>query len=118
MDYDKCLGCRACIIACPYESRQFVWEINNYYDNQNATPYEKIKQKKFQKGTVAKCVLCIDRVERDLPPACVHTCLAGARIYGDLDDPESEIAGMIASHDAVPLRPELGTKPSVYYIFG
>lgn len=118
VDYDKCLGCRACVIACPYESRQFIWEVNSYYENQNATPYEKVKQKNFQKGTVAKCVLCIDRVEQDLPPACVHTCLSGARIYGDLDDPESEIAKQIARHGAAPLRPELATRPSVYYIFG
>jgi molybdopterin-containing oxidoreductase family iron-sulfur binding subunit len=117
-DSDKCIGCRACIIACPYEARQFIWQVNQYYENQNPTPFENIKYRKFEKGTVVKCIFCIDRVAEGLPPACVHTCLSGARVFGDLEDPNSEISKLISMHGALPFRAELGTEPSVYYING
>ncbi len=118
IDKEKCIGCRACIIACPYESRQFIWKINNYYENQKATPYEKLKFRKFERGTVAKCIFCIDRVREGLPPACVHTCISEARIFGDLDNPESDVSRLIALHQAAPFRGEPGTEPSVFYING
>ena len=112
------MGCRACIIACPYESRQFVWDIKNYYEGQSATPFEKKKHVNFEKGTVTKCVFCTDRVAQDEKNACVHTCPAGCRIFGDLDDPESEISQLISKHGITAFRSELGTEPSVYYIGG
>ena len=118
VDTKKCMGCRACIIACPYESRQFVDDIKNYYENQNATPFERKKHVEFEKGTVTKCVFCVDRMEQGEKNSCVHTCPANCRISGDLDDPESEISRLIAQHGAVPFRSELGTEPSVYYIGG
>ena len=118
IDSDSCIGCRACIIACPYDSRQFLWSVDSYYEGQEKTPFEKSKTSKFQKGTVVKCVFCKDRLSEGLPPSCVQTCLAGCRIYGDLDDPSSEISKLIANHGALPLRSEMGTKPLVYYING
>ena len=118
VDTKKCMGCRACIISCPYAARQFVWDIKNYYENQNATPFEKKKQVNFEKGTVTKCVFCTDRVARGEKNACVHTCPASCRIFGDLDDPESEISRLISQHRAIPLRGDLGTEPSVFYIEG
>jgi Fe-S-cluster-containing dehydrogenase component len=115
---EKCIGCRACMVACPYDSRQFLWEINNYYDGQQATPYEKIKQKTFDKGTVVKCDFCSSRLEQGREPACVITCPATARYFGDLDDPESEVSRLIVLHRGTPFREELETEPSVYYIRG
>ena len=118
VDTKQCMGCRACIMACPYESRQFVWDLKTYYEDQNATPFEKKKYVNFEKGTVAKCVFCIERIELGEKNACVHTCPANCRFFGDLDDPESEISKLISQHGAIPLRGELGTEPSVFYIWG
>jgi len=118
VDSEKCMGCRACVLTCPYEARQFVWDINNYYEDNNATPFEEKKHVNFEKGTVVKCVFCVDRVSKGQKNACVATCPADCRIFGDLDSPDSEISRLIAQHGAVPFRGELGTNSSVYYIGG
>ena len=118
VDANKCIGCRACMTGCPYDARHFLFEIKPYYEGQDFTPFEQLKQKNYQKGTVIKCNGCMDRVREGLEPACVHTCIAGARFFGDLDDPNSEINHMINSQGATPFHPELGTQPSVYYIQG
>jgi molybdopterin-containing oxidoreductase family iron-sulfur binding subunit len=118
VDEDKCIGCRACIVACPYESRQFLWDIKNYYAGNSPTPYEMMKRKDFDKGTVVKCTFCVNRLEDGREPACVETCPAQARYFGDLDDPESEVSQLIVDCGGTPYREELGTRPSVYYIKG
>jgi len=118
IDEEICIGCRACMIACPYESRQFLWEIKNYYEGHEPTPYEKIKQKGFEKGTVVKCNFCLHRIEEGDDPACVATCPSTARTFGDLDDPGSEVSKLITLHRGSRFREEQGTEPSVYYIKG
>ena len=118
IDHDKCIGCRACMVACPYESRQFLWDIRSYFEGQLPTPFEQIKQKSFDRGTVVKCNFCLHRLEQGRLSACVETCPAQARAFGDLDDPESEVSRLIVLYRGAPFREELGTKPSVYYIKG
>jgi len=118
IDDDKCMGCRYCVLACPYENRQFLSAINGYFEGHNPTPYEMLKHEDFEKGTVVKCDFCADRLAEGKLPACVETCPAQARYFGDLDDPESEVSQLIAAHGGTRLKEELGTNPSVYYING
>lgn len=120
VDQTKCIGCRVCVSACPYNARH----LNLYDPKENAywgdgaeqMPFEAITTASHIKGTAEKCVFCHDRVMAGDPPACVRTCVASARLFGDLDDPDSEISKEIIRRKAAPLAPELGTKPSVYYV--
>jgi molybdopterin-containing oxidoreductase family iron-sulfur binding subunit len=121
IDYDKCMGCRACVVACPYNQRYYVEEIKEYYNGKGFTPYEEIREtlegaKKHKKGITEKCTFCVDRVDKGEKPFCVETCIADAIFFGDLDDPQSEAARLIASRGGFQLRRELGTDPSVYYL--
>ncbi len=120
VDGAKCIGCRFCQAACPFDVRQFMTSLSEgYYPDQGGlTAYEKVAYARWEPGTVAKCDFCAHRLEQGLQPACVLTCPAGARIFGDLDDPNSEVSKLIAAHDAQPLKPEAGTLPNVYYISG
>jgi dimethyl sulfoxide reductase iron-sulfur subunit len=118
IDHNKCIGCRYCVLACPYESRQSMRQIDNYFGPGTVTPYETMKHEDLDKGTAVKCTFCVTRVEQGKKPACVETCPALARFFGDLDDPQSEVSVLIASKRGKVLKEELGTKPSVYYING
>jgi molybdopterin-containing oxidoreductase family iron-sulfur binding subunit len=116
IDDKKCMGCRYCVVACPYDSRRFIDELANYYGGKSQTPYEKIKRRSFVKGTVVKCNFCAHRLDKGLLPACVETCPAQARYFGNLEDASSEVCRLIADNNGSPLREEFGTKPSVYYL--
>ncbi len=116
IDQEKCMGCRYCMIACPYDSRYFLPDLDNYYIGDSPTPYEELKQSDYEKGTVVKCNFCAHRLAEGKEPACVQTCPAQARYFGDLDDPESEVSQLITSRQGYQLHPEFGTEPSVYYL--
>lgn len=90
----KCMGCKACIQACPYHARHV---------NQ-AT------------GSVWKCDFCMNRVRKGEEPYCVKTCHQRARVFGDLDDPNSEVARLVNEIQSTRFLTELGTDPQVYYI--
>jgi len=117
VDLDKCIGCRYCMIACPYDVRQF--EANpeaEYFPGKGLSPWEEIMYTKHQAGTVDKCNFCEDRLAQGLDPACVVTCPVEAMTFGDMDDPNSEISKLIAARNPQPLKPEAGTNPAVLYI--
>ncbi len=117
VDADKCIGCRYCMVACPYDVRQFISENTaEYFPGKGLTPYEKLMYPKHQTGTVDKCNFCADRLEQGLKPACVLTCPVEAMTFGDMDDPTSDISKLIAARGPKPLKPEAGTDPSVLYI--
>ncbi|CAB1129312.1 Sulfite dehydrogenase subunit B [Candidatus Hydrogenisulfobacillus filiaventi] len=100
VDYDRCIGCRYCVNACPY-------------GNVNFDPIQ---------GVAKKCTLCIDRVyNTDLPeyervPACVRSCPTGARIFGDIDNPQSDVRQYIERYDGFVIGPSFGTRPSNHYL--
>lgn len=117
IDKDKCIGCRYCMTACPYNARYFDFgESQEYFPGQGLTAYEKVKNEGHEKGKVSKCTLCVDRVENGEEPACVQNCPTKARIFGDLDNPNSDAAKLVLARSGYQLHPELGTKPSVYYL--
>lgn len=112
-DYDKCIGCRMCIAACPYTGvRSFNWEEPEYaidFPVGGAVPAH-------QKHTVEKCILCVHRVDKGLEPACIAVCPERARHFGDFDDPESEVSKLIRERECKQLLTSEGTNPFVYYL--
>ena len=132
IDQDKCVGCRYCILACPYQVRTYLPKIREFFPGYGLTEYEKIGQRLYphQAGTTEKCNFCMERVDvglerglkpgvdREATPACVNVCPAKALHFGDLDDPFSEVSTMIRRKSGSQLRPEFGTNPSAYYVAG
>jgi Fe-S-cluster-containing dehydrogenase component len=111
MDWHRCIGCRYCMAACPYGSRSFNWvDPRPYIANQ--TPDYPTRTK----GVVEKCTLCVERISVGRPPACVEVCPVKALVFGNLADPASEIRRVLGSRYHVSRRPELGTRPDVFYI--
>jgi Fe-S-cluster-containing dehydrogenase component len=129
MDYDRCIGCRYCEVACPYDARRFNWgdpaalPANAY---QPAWGTAEVPPR--PRGVVEKCTFCAHRLDRGLAqgltpgvdraatPACVNACPVGARIFGDAHDPESPVARFLAEHETFRLREDLGTAPKVHYV--
>ena len=112
IDYDKCIDCRMCMAACPYNARVFNWEDPvrdpdfNYGDKD--VPVR-------TKGVMEKCTMCKERTDRGDEPMCVVCCPTKARTFGDLDDPNSEVSRMIREKHAYVLLEEQGTRPQVHY---
>ncbi len=117
VDAGKCIGCRYCIMACPYEARTYNdGEAGEYFAGKGLTIVEEVGAQQHTSGVVEKCTLCADRLDQGKQPACVATCPAEARIIGDLDDPASQVARLVADGLAKPRLEELGTRPSVFFI--
>lgn len=112
----RCIGCKACVLACPYEARFFLDDLPTYFPSA-LTLYERSRSVSAHvRGTVEKCTFCIDRLDAGLQPACVETCPTKARTFGDLDDPESEVARLAQDRRAAQPSPEWATRPSVFYL--
>ncbi|ACV21282.1 4Fe-4S dicluster domain-containing protein [Slackia heliotrinireducens] len=112
IDYDKCIGCRMCMAACPYNARTFNWKepkrITGADYGHKDVPARK-------KGVMEKCTLCPERTGEGKEPMCVAVCPAGARVFGDLDDPDSEISKLKRERNVRILLEDMGTKPQVFY---
>ncbi len=94
IDYDICWGCGSCVDACPYDAR-FINPVT---------------------GTAEKCTFCTQRIDQGLLPACVETCVGGARQFGDLNDPDSPVSRALREEAVEVLKPETGNEPRVFYI--
>lgn len=116
IDGNKCIGCKACIVACPYDARSS-WDGKSSYFENELTPYEEKKYAAHIAGTAQKCDFCVERLDKGMKPYCEQTCLSGALTFGDFDDPASEVCRALSSGRSFHrLREELGTNPSVYYL--
>ncbi len=116
VEQEKCVGCKACILACPYDVRT-LWEDEGGYFGKELTPFEAQAYKRHIPGTVQKCDFCASRLSEGLEPSCAAGCLTGAITFGDLDDPTSEVSRVLGEPRVrLRLREELGTKPSIYYL--
>jgi Fe-S-cluster-containing dehydrogenase component len=111
MDWHRCIGCRYCMAACPYGSRSFNWVEPRPYI-QSPTPDYPTRTK----GVVEKCTFCAERTAAGRPPACVEACPEKALTFGNLADPASPIRQLLASRNHVSRKPELATRPNVFYI--
>ncbi len=127
MDYDRCIGCRYCEVACPYQARSFNWEA--FTGTNPAVPeWGEPEVDRRPRGVPEKCSFCYQRIDRgislglepgvdaDATPACVVVCPVGARLFGDLSDPESIVSKALRENPSYRLREDLGTGPRVYYI--
>lgn len=141
-DPDKCIGCKACVFYCPYGVIYFNWSVpHTFWRNDKAlikgcttspseeveeiggkgTPYYNPEREDTlpvvrPKGVVEKCTFCDHRIKMGLLPACVEACPADARIFGDLDDPDSEVNELLGKFKAYRLKEHMGTEPKIYYI--
>jgi len=125
----KCIGCRCCMTACPYEARVFNWRAPRKMLTENpVVPVRRI-------GVVEKCTFCVHKLEKasrnglkigtsknqtdnqkTVSPACVRECIGNARYFGDIHDPESEVYEILKKNKSVRLAEKAGTEPNVYYI--
>ncbi|MCZ7665539.1 MAG: 4Fe-4S dicluster domain-containing protein [Thermoleophilia bacterium] len=116
---EQCIGCGYCVWACPYQARALNREeARPYHPAHGCTPFEKLGYVAHAKGLIEKCTFCAHLLDRGEQPACVATCPSRARIFGDLDDPESEVARLIAERHPRARLPELETRPKVFYLGG
>jgi molybdopterin-containing oxidoreductase family iron-sulfur binding subunit len=131
INYKACIGCRYCLAACPYGARTF--DFGEFYTAEK-TPrlaeYDVVPSYDYGKewtrqperpwrspiGNARKCHFCLHRLEKGMLPACITTCIGGARYFGDLNDPDGLVAEMAASPRRMRLKEELGTEPSVYHL--
>jgi phenylacetyl-CoA:acceptor oxidoreductase 27-kDa subunit len=127
MNYDRCIGCRYCEVACPYGARSFNWD--QFTGPNPAVPeWGEAEVARRPRGVVEKCSFCYQRIDRglalgltpgvdkDATPACAVVCPVGARQFGDLSDPDSNVSKLLRSRASYRLREELGTSPRVFYL--
>jgi molybdopterin-containing oxidoreductase family iron-sulfur binding subunit len=118
IDYDWCIGCRCCMSACPYGARHFNWgEPTVPADSVNPDTHYHGNRPRM-KGVVEKCTFCIQRVRNGRYPACVEVCPVGARKFGNLLDPQSEVRYVLEHKRVFVLKNELNTRPKFFYFYG
>ena len=117
IDYDWCIGCRYCMAACPYGARHFNWGEPTLSKDQVNPNTHYLGNRPRPKGVVEKCTFCIQRTRAGRYPACVEVCPAGARKFGNLLDPDSEIRYIIEHKRVLVLKQDLNTMPKFFYFY-
>ncbi len=118
IDYDWCIGCRYCMAACPYGARHFNWTTPHIPKDQINPNTHVLGNRPRPKGVVEKCHFCLHRTRNGRYPACVEACPVGARKFGNLLDPDSEIRRVIDTKRIFVLKEDLGTSPKFFYFYG
>ncbi len=117
VDYNWCIGCRYCMAACPYGARRFNWAKPGIPKDEINPNTHYLGNRPRYKGVVEKCTFCVQRTRAGRYPVCVEVCPVGARKFGDLLDPESEIRYIIENKRVFRLKEDLNTAPKFYYFF-
>ncbi len=117
IDYEWCVGCRCCVTACPYGARHFNWTSPSIASNELNPNMEYLGNRPRPSGVVEKCTFCLQRSRNGKYPACVEVCPVGARKFGNLLDPDSEINYVLKNHRIYILKEELNTQPKFFYYF-
>lgn len=117
VDYDWCIGCRYCEAACPYHARRFNWKAPTIPAAEVNPDQGYLSNRIRPQGVMEKCHFCLHRTRAGRLPACLEACPTGARVFGNLLDPNSEIRWILQQKRVFVLKEELGTKPSFFYFF-
>ncbi len=115
VDYDWCIGCRYCIAACPYDARRFNWADPVISEEEVNGNQHYLGNRLRKQGVTEKCTFCIQRTRQGKNPACVEACPTGARIFGNLLDPHSDIRWVLQNKKVFRLKEDLGTEPKFWY---
>jgi molybdopterin-containing oxidoreductase family iron-sulfur binding subunit len=118
VDYDWCIGCRYCMASCPYGARHFNWAEPRIPEEEVNPDTHYLGNRPRKRGVVEKCTFCIQRVRNGRYPACVEACPVGARKFGNLLDPDSEIRYLLEHKRTFVLKAELETRPKFFYFYG
>ena len=117
VDYNWCIGCRYCEAACPYHARRFNWHKPEVPADEINPDQSYLSNRIRPQGVVEKCTYCLHRTRRGRLPACLEACPTGARVFGNILDPDSEIRWLFENKRVFILKEHLGTQPAFFYFF-
>ncbi|MGK5094829.1 4Fe-4S dicluster domain-containing protein [Deltaproteobacteria bacterium TL4] len=115
IDYNWCIGCHYCVVACPYWARRFNWEAPNLPKDEINPNTHYLGNRPRMRGVMEKCTFCVQRTRKGKLPACLEACPTGARVFGNLMDPKSEIRYILSTKTVFRLKEELNTNPKFWY---
>ena len=127
IDYDLCIGCSYCAVACPYQARYKTDKASFAYGDPLQSETQRRDDSRLSVAT--KCTFCVDRIDAGLAaglkpgvdpvatPACVNSCIADALAFGDLEDPNSNVSQLLEKNQSFRMHEELGTKPGFHYLW-